>query len=272
MSQSQPVNEYQGQFVQANGTRLYYEEAGSGIPLLLLHGGMRTGRDWLPIMPILAQQYHVIALDSRGHGKSDNPECKLSYSLMAKDIAAFIKVLNLDRPLLIGFSDGGQICLELAMRTPGLCRALAIGGATYQFSENYYNALAELGIHRSGSVNIEHVTTNLSGVVNFLKNIHHPEDPDYWKEIFQEVAVLWTTPLNYSEEDFKKVVDPILIFGGDRDEFIGLEKEMLNLYRLIPGSELAIFPNSAHTETATKLISDSPYLHVVIDFFQRHSG
>ena len=102
-----------GKYAQANGIEIYYEETGSGQPLVLLHGGTVTLKSWEKQIPSFAHHFRVIALDSRGHGRTKNPLETMSYRLLADDVAAFIRALELDRPLVCGYSDGGQIALEM---------------------------------------------------------------------------------------------------------------------------------------------------------------
>jgi pimeloyl-ACP methyl ester carboxylesterase len=109
-----------GKYVEANGLRMYYEVYGEGEPLLLIHGGTATSRSWESHLPAFAEHFRVFAPDSRGHGRTDNPADELGYLLMADDVAALIEALGLQRPLVLGYSDGGQISLELAIRYPGL--------------------------------------------------------------------------------------------------------------------------------------------------------
>jgi len=112
-----------GKLVHTNGLELYYEEHGTGDPLLLLHGGTLTCRQWDNHFPTFAKHFHVFALDGRGHGQTNNPTNTFSYRAMADDVAAFIQALNIDTPLILGFSDGGQIALDLGIRYPALARA-----------------------------------------------------------------------------------------------------------------------------------------------------
>jgi pimeloyl-ACP methyl ester carboxylesterase len=125
-----------GQFVAANGLEMYYEEAGSGAPLILLHGGTAIGSSWQPHLTALVKHFRVIMPDSRGHGRTNNPDGQLSYRMMADDFAAFAQALGLTKPFIFGYSDGGQTGLEIGMRYPDLAGALIIGGATYQFSQS----------------------------------------------------------------------------------------------------------------------------------------
>jgi pimeloyl-ACP methyl ester carboxylesterase len=83
-----------GKYVQANGINIHYEEYGEGAPLILLHGGTSTLAEWQAHIPSFAPHFHIYALDSRAHGKTDNPSGRLSYRMMADDVAAFIKALD----------------------------------------------------------------------------------------------------------------------------------------------------------------------------------
>ena len=143
-----------GTYIEANGIRVYYEVYGEGEPLLLIHGGTATSRAWASHLPAFTEHFRVFTPDSRGHGRTDNPTGELDYRVMADDVAALVSVLGLQRPLVLGYSDGGQIALELGMRYPGLARALVLGGAQFGFSEAYLEAVrALLGI--TGSEEME---------------------------------------------------------------------------------------------------------------------
>ena len=116
-----------------NGAALYYEEHGDGAPLILIHGGLSSSSQWEPVVPELADGFRVITPDSRGHGRSTNPSGELSYALIADDIAALIAALGLRRPVVGGWSDGGQVTLELGARHPGAAGALIVGAAYPDF-------------------------------------------------------------------------------------------------------------------------------------------
>jgi pimeloyl-ACP methyl ester carboxylesterase len=136
-----------GAYADANGLRVYYEVHGEGEPLMLLHGGTATSQSWASHLPAFTEHFRVFAPDSRGHGRTDNPTGELGYREMAEDIAALIDALDLRRPLVLGYSDGGQIALELGIRYPGLAGALVLGGTQFRFSEAYLrDARTLLGI------------------------------------------------------------------------------------------------------------------------------
>src|SRR5689334_4483044 len=96
-----------GHYIQANDLNIYYEEHGQGKPLLLIHGGTLTAESWQPYLAAFAEHYRVITPDSRGHGRTTNPVGTMSYRLLADDMAAFVQALNLSKPFIFGYSDGG---------------------------------------------------------------------------------------------------------------------------------------------------------------------
>lgn len=113
---------------RVNNLDLYYEKAGAGQSLILLHGNGETHGIFDKAIPLLAEHFTVYALDSRGHGQSDAPAV-YHYEDMAEDVKCFIEALGPERPILYGFSDGGIIGLLLAAAYPQLLSRMVISGA-----------------------------------------------------------------------------------------------------------------------------------------------
>jgi pimeloyl-ACP methyl ester carboxylesterase len=107
-----------GHYADVNGINLYYETQGSGKPLVLLHGGLGSGEMFAPILPALADHHQVIAVDLQGHGRTADIDRPLDLRLMADDIAALIDHLGLERPDLVGYSLGGGVALQTALKYP----------------------------------------------------------------------------------------------------------------------------------------------------------
>ena len=257
----------QGRYVQVNGLNMYYEEFGDGRPLILLHGGTDTSNMWQSFLPTFVPHFRVITPDSRAHGRTNNPAGELSYHLMAEDVAAFIQALNLTKPLIIGYSDGGQIALEIGMRYPSLSGALVVGAAWYKFSQMYLDTLIAAGFESPGMVNIERIQRKSPEWVDELKKEHiHSDHPDYWQTLLKQISNMWWTPLDYTVEDFKKITEPTLILLGDRDGIVELE-QAVDMYYFIPNSELAIIPNATHF-TAVNDLS----MRIVLDFLLRQGS
>ncbi|MEO7909783.1 MAG: alpha/beta hydrolase [Roseiflexaceae bacterium] len=251
-----------GQFASANGLKIYYQEAGSGEPVLLLHGGTATSNSWQDFVPMLAQQFRVIAPDLRGHGRTANPTGELSYRLLADDAAALVQALGLTKPLMVGYSDGGQTLLEFGMHYPDLARALVLGGTTHAFSDAYYRTLDEWGFEAPGVVNMDKIRTSMDDMIEYMQTEHAAlGGPDYWQTLLQQISTMWLTPLNYTNADLQRISVPTLVALGDRDDAIPVQ-QAVDMYHILPNAELAIFPNENHGTSAH-------FMQIVTDFLMR---
>src|SRR6266496_6346203 len=119
-------NEPQKGYTLVNGLNIYYEIHGSGEPLVLLPGGFMTVEAMGEIVPQLAATRRVIAVELQGHGHTADIERPLRFELMADDIAALITHLGLERADIFGFSLGGGVGLQTAIRHSGVVRKLAL--------------------------------------------------------------------------------------------------------------------------------------------------
>ena len=188
----------------------------------MLHGGLSTARlNWENLIPILSKNFYVIAPDYRGHGKTDNPSGKFSYRLMADDIAELITVLKLDRPLICGQSDGGQIALELALNYPELIKAIVISGVLIEISELYVKTLNDMGLLNPGVVNFELFESSLKEYIPVLREAYSPVyGYDYWKRFMVEISKVWLTPEEFPGEKIRNIVLPVLIVHADHDDIL----------------------------------------------------
>jgi pimeloyl-ACP methyl ester carboxylesterase len=194
----------QGAYVQANGLDIYYEEYGSGEPLLLVHGGFNNNTMWDIHIPIFAQHFRVIAPDSRGHGRTKNPIKTLSYPMMAGDMAAFVQALGLQQPLVCGYSDGGQIALEMALHYPHIAKAYVAGGTVYSIPEETLQIAKEWGLEGPGIVDFEKFQQALPGFERRLRERHDTFQGDgYWKSYLEQFSYLAWTAIHYSDEELK---------------------------------------------------------------------
>lgn len=115
-------------YTTVNGADLYYEVTGSGKPLILLHGNGESHRIFRRFVSDLGGRRKVYAIDSRCHGKSGK-KLPLSYDLLTADVAEFIRKLEIESPAVMGFSDGGIVCLLLAADYPDLVGEIIAMGA-----------------------------------------------------------------------------------------------------------------------------------------------
>ena len=113
-------------FVDVDGTRLRYEVAGDGPPVVLLHGGWLDLRQWDDQFETFAREFRVVRYDARGYGRSALGATPYSHH---EDLAALISALDIDRPQLVGLSNGGAIAVEFAIWSPRSVRSLVVGAA-----------------------------------------------------------------------------------------------------------------------------------------------
>lgn len=243
MAASQGMANQRGHVIEANGVNIYYESHGHGEPLLLLHAGSLTGDMWQPYLAGFTERYRVITPDMPGHGRSSNLKRAMSYRQFADDIAGFVQTLDLGKPLIVGFSDGGQVALEIGMRHPTLPQAIAMGGVVFKDSDAYRAFVRNaLGDEESPEVDTARLARNHPDWAAWLDQIY---GPDRWKPLLVQLKQMWTTPLNYTAKDFAEVVAPALVFIGDRDELVPVE-EAAEMYRQLGDAELAVVPEADH--------------------------
>jgi pimeloyl-ACP methyl ester carboxylesterase len=132
-----------GQYADVNGINLYYETHGSGRPMILLHGGLGSGEMFGPTLPVLAADHQVIAVDLQGHGRTADIDRPIDVRLMADDIAALIGHLGLDKPDVVGYSLGGGVAFQTAIRRPELVRRLVSVSANIRRNAIYPEMLAQ---------------------------------------------------------------------------------------------------------------------------------
>ena len=134
-----------GRYADVNGIKLYYELGGTGRPLILLHGGLGALEMFGPNLAALAQGRQVIAVDLQGHGRTADIDRPLSVELMADDIAALIKYLKLDGADIMGYSLGGGVALQTAIRHPEVVRKLVVVSTPFRRNAFYPDILAQQG-------------------------------------------------------------------------------------------------------------------------------
>jgi pimeloyl-ACP methyl ester carboxylesterase len=258
-----------GSYVPANALDIYYEEYGSGAPLVLIHGGCLNLNSWSPYIPTFVRHFRVFTFDSRGHGRTKNPAGTMSYRLLADDTAAFIRALGLQRPLVCGYSDGGQIALEMGMNYPGLAKAYVVGGATYHWSDEYFAFFKAFGIDGPGCFDPERAERNLPDFVKLARDNDLFQGEGYWKTLVRNSSFMWLQPLDYLVEDLRKIIDPTLLLAGDRDSFFMPVEDAVHLYRSIPGAELAVAPGCDHM---FPFFNTEMFTNLAIGFLLRHAA
>ncbi len=132
-----------GQYAAVSGLHLDYPTHGAGRPLVLLHGGLMSGETFGPVLPSLAAGHQVTAPDLQGHGRTADIDRPIDIRLMADDIAALIEHLGLEKPDLLGYSLGGGVALQTAVKYPQLVGKLVMVSANIRRDAIYPEMLSQ---------------------------------------------------------------------------------------------------------------------------------
>ena len=198
--------------ITVNNVNLYYEVAGSGAPLVMVHGNGETHAIFDKALPLLAEHFTCYLLDSRGHGQSQ-PVTEYHYADMAEDVFQFIQALHLEHVTYYGFSDGGIIGLLLAAKHPRLLEKMVISGA---------NTRPDAVVKR---------IVRLFKVINFLHK----------NPLFE---LILTEP-HITKEQLQAIETPTLVLAGSKD--MVLEEDTRFIAESIPHATLKILPGESHT-------------------------
>ena len=256
--------EPQSRIVAAGDLDVHYLELGSGTPLLLLHGGTATANiSWDIPFATLSERWRLIAPDTRAHGRTTNPAGYLTFGQMANDVVALIDALRLEQPVIVGFSDGGQTALEVALHHRGLARALVVCGTASQASPAILHAVQQFGFSTPGEYDVGAVQAAFGEYYETLGRIHGEGGPKDRDRLLKQLSSLWLDLPDYTENQLRTITDPVLVIAGDRDELASLD-EQVRLYRTIPGAELGIVPGSSHGAIERPL-----FWAMVEDFLER---
>jgi pimeloyl-ACP methyl ester carboxylesterase len=262
-----------GFHVAVNGASLFVTEQGQGDPLVLVHMGLASSASWDHVVPLLTDQFRVITYDSRGYGRSTNPAGRLSHNQLVDDTAALLDVLALERPVVGGWSDGGEVALRFGVRHPGRARALIAGGTALEGSSERVRARTRefFPLGEDGLVDYPTFAAQMEDRLLPLMRQWHPGGEEQLRAIVQQSAEMYLVGYErMTPEQIAKfvarVAEPTLVVAGDQDEFFPVE-EAVALYRWLPHAELAILPGASHLRP---VFDPATFVRVVVDFLQRH--
>jgi pimeloyl-ACP methyl ester carboxylesterase len=242
-------------FVKADEIQLFYEEHGSGPPLLMIQGlGYPSGM-WFRQVPELSKYYRTIVFDNRGVGKSDKPDEEYTVALMAADAACVLRVLDIERAHVIGVSLGGYIAQELALKNPQLVDRLILmstscGGSRYlELTKTFWEEVASL----QGLPPQEIIRQGMALATTQSFFLENPEIFNKSLEIrFENLQPLYAFvrqstagSLFDSRESAHLITRPTLILAGEQDRVMPLTLTE-ELAEKIPEARLRVFPNAAH--------------------------
>lgn len=248
-------------YADVNDIRMYYEEVGTGIPFVLMHGATSSIDDpvysWSDLMPLFATKYRAIHVEHRGHGRTNNPLGKLSYTQVARDVCAFIEQLELGPAHIGGVSDGGIVALEIGMTRPELARTLVTVGA------NYYNDDLVIAANQD-IASVEEM--NPDWAADLARRHDRNKGEGYWRELVRHLSENLEGNPAYTDEDLQKIPVPTLLASGEDDPYGNLN-QMVGMKRNIPVSELLIVNHAPHEIQHSHAWIVGP---VVMDFLSRH--
>jgi pimeloyl-ACP methyl ester carboxylesterase len=225
-------------YAEINSVRLYFEIYGKGLPLLYLHGGLSSGRDFEKYIPEFSRHFKVIVVDRRGHGRSYDNEAPYSYASMAEEMNAFLEYLKIDSAFVIGWSDGGVVGYHLASTYPVRVRKLVAVGA----NTLVHGMTEESIIWITNKMTAEGITNDYPQVVEKYRKVN--PDPENFGLFIEKTREMWLHDPYISREDFRKITAPVLLVAGDRDD-IRLD-HMTEMHGLLRNSQLFIYPNTTH--------------------------
>jgi pimeloyl-ACP methyl ester carboxylesterase len=215
-----------GEYADVNGLHLYYETHGTGRPLILLHGGLGSSEMFGPIIPVLAQNHQVIAVDLQGHGRTADIDRPIDMRLMADDIAALIDHLRLEKPDLVGYSLGGGVAFFTAVKYPDKVGKLVMAAANIR-----RDAIPAEMLAQQEQVN--------SAAVEFMKDTPMYElyqrvapRPEGFGRLLDKIGESMAKDFDFSEE-VRGLRVPTLIVAADAD--MAPPSHYVEIFKLLDG-------------------------------------
>jgi pimeloyl-ACP methyl ester carboxylesterase len=220
-------------FVDVDGAKIYYAMFGTGAPVILLHGGMGNSDQWSHQVPALAEKLQVIVIDSRGQGRSTRTKVKPTYDLLAGDVLAVMDYLELKQAAVVGWSDGGEIGLKLAIHHPDRITKLFVYGANYD--ENGTKPRARKS----------HPTFDAYNARCRADYKRLSKTPKQYNAIQQWLLPIWRDPMGFTQKQLQSIKVPTIVSGGDHDEIIAMA-QVEEMAKLIPNGRLVVFKDTSH--------------------------
>jgi pimeloyl-ACP methyl ester carboxylesterase len=222
--------------IPVHGINLYYVDSVKSFqdqpPVILLHGGLANTDYWGNQLRALMAGHRVIAIDSRGHGRSTRDTRPYGYDLMADDVIGLMDALHVQRADLVGWSDGAIISLDLAMRYPGRVRRV------FSFAAN---------TQPDGLIPNGDKSPVFARFIARAGEDYHKlsSTPGQYAAFVDQISHMWDTQPHWTDAQLASIRARVLVADGDHDEVIR-RAHTEYIARTIPGAGLLILPNASH--------------------------
>jgi pimeloyl-ACP methyl ester carboxylesterase len=244
-------------YVRIDNLDFYYEVHGtrdSAPPLVLLHGGDPTiETSFAHLLPELMKHRQVIAFEQAGHGRTaDRPDAPFSFEQSADDAAALMKALGIALADFFGYSNGGTIALQIAIRHPGVARKLIIMSANYRCDGMYpwfWDSMK--------SATLASMPADFQEA--YRRTSPHPER---LQSYFEKSTTRMLDFKDIPDAALKAIHSPALIVVGDRD--VVTPEHGAAMQRLIPNARLAILPNTDHMQMVERTTTLVPMIEAFL--------
>jgi pimeloyl-ACP methyl ester carboxylesterase len=226
------ANPKAGHYVQADDAKIYYEVYGKGKPLVVLHGGIVGSTfEMYQFIDSLSKYYQVIAVSTRGHGKSEMGSGMPTYERKAADVNAVINAVTKDSVTVLGFSDGAYTGYFLAAARPEKIKKLiAIGAGEWKQGFRTFNNSRQALFSMDSSY--------------FKQQLALMPEPQRFDEWLRTMNQYYNT-VSIGKETLSAIQCPVLVMAGELDQNAPL-KTVIAAYEMIPHAQLSIIPNTPH--------------------------
>ena len=246
-------------YADVNGLHMYYEVYGEGSPLVLLHGGMLTiDLNFAGLIPTLAGRHQVIGVELQGHGRTADIERAITPAASAGDVVGLLDHLGIDRAHVLGHSMGGAVALELAVTHQARVRSVVAASASVR----------PAGMHEDLTDPAKQATSTRMPTQQDFHDFQQAylrlsPHPDHFDEFLGRLSASAADIQGWSDDQLAAIKTPVLIVLGDRD-FTTAEHGAL-MQQLIPGSQLAVLPDTTHMEVTRRADLLLPMLERFLD-------
>ncbi len=223
-----------GHYYNVGDAKIYYEIYGKGKPVVMLHGGVHGYIDeFSPFIKRLAENFQVICIATRGHGKSEIGKTPFSYKQRAEDAYKVIRSITKDSVIVIGFSDGGLSALKLATLYPELVSKMVVMGVGDRPSNR-----------KQKKLNYTAESLMKSDSSFFAGRLKLMPEPKRWNESLSMLNNMYNNDY-MSKETFERIQCPVLLMNGDRDGYSTID-EFIQCAKYIPKAQVAMIPACHH--------------------------